>query len=278
MRSLRRCLILAAALALGAIGVPAAHSAPAVDALVSVASPPTTTRGTPRTNPRWPSTPPRPDVLAAGANDLVDMQPCSRQASTTAAACSFPLGTFNLGVGLAVCTSRSTAGHTWTQPTYCGLTAADCSPTVEPCTPHVGPIHTVPNYYENGLRSRSDPGVAFGPAAGQRTVLLGQRLRLYYPTWPPTSPTPASAPQRSTADTEVDRLVHRQRHRRPDRGPGELVAGRSSSPRTPPQRPAWTRSRSGRTTPRPARSSATCTSATPTSTASAGATRFPLFP
>jgi hypothetical protein len=41
-----------------------------------------------------------PNILAAGSNDLVDLQPCSQQAATTAAACSFPLGTFNLGVGL----------------------------------------------------------------------------------------------------------------------------------------------------------------------------------
>src|SRR5438128_1087450 len=51
-------------------------------------------------------------------------------------------------------------GKTWVQPTYQGLTAVGCDPTVEPCTPVVGPIHTAPNFYENGLRSRSDPGVA----------------------------------------------------------------------------------------------------------------------
>src|SRR5439155_2581102 len=52
------------------------------------------------------------------------------------------------------------SGKTWVQPTYQGLTAVGCDPTVEPCTPVVGPIHTAPNFYENGLRSRSDPGVA----------------------------------------------------------------------------------------------------------------------
>jgi hypothetical protein len=118
-------------------------------------------------------------VLAAGSNDLVDMQPCSRQAATTAGACSFPLGTFNLGVGLDGIYFSFDRGHSWTQPTYTGLTAADCSPTVEPCTPHVGPIHTVPNYYEAGLRSRGDPAVAFGPVPGAGGFSWANGSRLY---------------------------------------------------------------------------------------------------
>jgi hypothetical protein len=180
VRSLRRCLVLAAALVLGAIGVPAAHSAPAVDALVSVASPANNHPQNAQNEPALAVSAARPDVLAAGSNDLVDMQPCSRLASTEHAACSFPLGTFNLGVGLAGVYFSFDRGHTWTQPTYTGLTAADCSPTVEPCTPHVGPIHTVPNYYENGLRSRSDPGVAFGPAPGPNGFSWANGDRLYY--------------------------------------------------------------------------------------------------
>jgi hypothetical protein len=74
--------------------------------------------------------PTAPDILAAGANDLVDMQPCSQQASTTAGACSLPLGTFNLGVGLTSVYFSFDSGHSWIQPTYQGLTVAGCSPTV----------------------------------------------------------------------------------------------------------------------------------------------------
>ena len=70
----------------------------------------------------------RPDVLAAGANDLVDMQPCSRQAATTAAACSFPLGTFNLGVGLGGVYFSFDRGHNWTQPTYYGANRGRLQP------------------------------------------------------------------------------------------------------------------------------------------------------
>jgi hypothetical protein len=180
VRSLRRCLILAAALALGAIGVPAANSAPAVDALVSVASPLGNHPQNAQNEPALAVSAIRPDVLAVGANELIDMQPCSRTASTEHAACSFPLGTFNLGVGLGGVYFSFDRGHSWIQPTYTGLTAADCSPTVEPCTPHVGPIHTVPNYYENGLRSRSDAGVAFGPAPGPNGFSWDNGDRLYY--------------------------------------------------------------------------------------------------
>jgi len=180
VRSLRRCLILAAALALGAIGVPAAHSAPAVDALVSVASPSNLHPRNASNEPSLAVSAIRPDVLAAGSNDLVDMQPCSRLASTEHAACSFPLGTFNLGVGLSAVHFSFDRGHTWIQPTYSGLTAAGCSPTVEPCVPQVGPIHTVPNYYENDLRSRSDTGVAFGPAPGPNGFSWANGDRLYF--------------------------------------------------------------------------------------------------
>jgi hypothetical protein len=165
-------------------GLPAAHAAgpadPATGALVSVGSPPDHHPQNAQNEPALAVDPTNPNILAAGSNDLVDMQPCSRQAATTAAACSFPLGTFNLGVGLGGVYFSFNSGHSWVQPTYQGLTAADCSPTVEPCTPHVGPIHTVPNYFENGLRSRSDPGVAFGPVPKNGTFSYANGTRLYY--------------------------------------------------------------------------------------------------
>lgn len=152
----------------------------ATDALVSVGSPTNAHPRNAQNEPALAVDASRPDVLAAGSNDLVDMQPCSQQAATTAGACSFSLGTFNLGVGLAGVYFSFDRGHTWTQPTYSGLTAAGCNPTQEPCTPQVGPIHTVPNYYEAGLRSRSDPAVAFGPAPGEEGFAWANGSRLYY--------------------------------------------------------------------------------------------------
>ncbi len=159
---------------------PARPSVDATGALVSVGSPPDRHPRNAQNEPALAVDASRPDVLAAGANDLVDMQPCSEEAATTASACSFPLGTFNLGVGLGGVYFSFDQGKDWTQPTYTGLTAAGCDPTQEPCTPQVGPIHTVPNFYEAGLRSRSDPGVAFGPAPQGGGFSWDNGSRLYY--------------------------------------------------------------------------------------------------
>jgi hypothetical protein len=181
---MRRPTILAAiglvALLLAGVAPSAAAQASATSALVSVGSPTNNHPQNAQNEPSLAVDASRPTVLAAGANDLVDMQPCSQLASTTAGACSFPLGTFNLGVGLSAVYFSFDSGRSWTQPTYQGLTAADCSPTVEPCTPHPGPIHTVPNFYENGLRSRSDTGVAFGPAPVNGRFSWANGSRLYF--------------------------------------------------------------------------------------------------
>jgi hypothetical protein len=181
---MRRPTILAAiglvSLLLAVVAPSAAAQTAATSALVSVGSPTNNHPQNAQNEPSLAVDASRPSVLAAGANDLVDMQPCSQLASTTAGACSFPLGTFNLGVGLSAVYFSFDSGRTWTQPTYQGLTAADCSPTVEPCTPHPGPIHTVPNFYENGLRSRSDTGVTFGPVPVNGRFSWANGSRLYF--------------------------------------------------------------------------------------------------
>jgi hypothetical protein len=186
-RRKRRRLTLAGGLIVALwAAVPAAATAAAAPtatgALVSVASPTGSAPRNAQNEPALAVDPTSPNILAAGANDLVDTQPCSQKASTTAGACSFPLGTYNLGIGLMGVYFSFDSGHSWIQPTYQGLTAADCNPTVEPCTPHVGPIHTIPNFYENGLRSRSDPGVAFGPVLKNGTFSYANGTRLYYAT------------------------------------------------------------------------------------------------
>jgi len=187
-RRRRTYLILAAGTVLCALSAvaPATQAGAAAPtdtgALVSVGSPTGNHPQNAQNEPALAVDPTSPNILAAGANDLVDMQPCSRLASTTAGACSFPLGTFNLGVGLTGVYFSFNSGRSWTQPAYHGLTAAGCDPTVEPCTPQAGPIHTVPNFFENGLRSRSDPGVAFGPVLKNGTFSYANGTRLYFAT------------------------------------------------------------------------------------------------
>jgi hypothetical protein len=186
-----RYLVLAAAGSLVwalSAGLPTAHAAGPADpatgtgALVSVGSPPDIAARNAQNEPALAVDPTAPNILAAGANDLVDTQPCSKLASTTAGTCYFPQGHYNLGVGLMGVYFSFDSGHSWIQPTYHGLTAAGCDPTAEPCTPQPGPINTIPNFFENGLRSRSDPGVAFGPVPENGTFSYANGTRLYYAT------------------------------------------------------------------------------------------------
>jgi hypothetical protein len=92
---------------------------------------------------------------------------------------------FTPGVGVSGVYFSFDSGATWTQPTYTGLTGRGCTGVVgnsDPgCTPTVGPIGTVPKYYESGLISDGDPAVAFGPKPDVNgNFSWGNGDRLYY--------------------------------------------------------------------------------------------------
>lgn len=109
-----------------------------------------------------------PNILAAGANDEIDLSPCS------GSTCSF-----TPGVGISGIYFSFDSGASWTQPTYSGWSARGCN-GVDPCTPGVGQIGTVPNYYEAGLVSGGDPALAFGPIPVNGKFDWKNGSRLYY--------------------------------------------------------------------------------------------------
>jgi hypothetical protein len=99
-------------------------------------------------------------------------------------------------------------GATWTQPAYTGWSARKCLGAVgagDPaCQPVVGPIGTLPKYFENGLVSGGDPALAFGPAPGANgNFSWANGSRLYYANL--TSPFPGQAPFRGFEAVAVSR-------------------------------------------------------------------------
>lgn len=123
-----------------------------------------------------------PMVIAAGANDNIDLEGCNVGDDTT---CPFTAGVGGSGVQFSL-----NGGESWMQPTYTGFSKRHCpgvagtsSDTCEARTSNTtipGDIGTLPWYFEARLVSDGDPAVAFGPKPGPNGFTWAEGARLYY--------------------------------------------------------------------------------------------------
>jgi hypothetical protein len=125
-----------------------------------------------------------PNIVAAGANDNIDLEGCNNGADNT---CPFTPGVGVTGVQFSL-----DGGTTWTQPEYTGYSFRHCvgvpgpndSCTARtPSTTPAGVIGTLPWFYESGLVSDGDPAVAWGPKPdGDGGFTHEDGARLYFAT------------------------------------------------------------------------------------------------
>src|ERR671937_254764 len=172
------CVAVVAAASL--VGVAGATTPYASDTLVTSGSPPSPFPQNKQNEPAVAVNPIDPTIAAAGVNDEIDLEACNNRDDKTCP--------FTVGVGVSGIYFSDTSGSSWIQPTYTGWTARDClglvgtsSAPADNCNPHVGPIGTLPRYFENGLVADGDPALGFGPQRGSNGKFSWSNgWRLYY--------------------------------------------------------------------------------------------------
>jgi len=245
------------------VGAAIAVAAPVGDQLVTVGSPVTPFSQNKQNEPAVAIDPSNPSVAVAGANEEVDMESCAAGAPNT---CPFTPGVGVSGVYLSL-----DGGSSWSQPTYTGWTARGCLGPAA-CSPQVGSIGTLPGYFEAGLVSDGDPAVTFGPRLGaDGRFSWANGSRLYYAN--------LTSNFNAARSLETFRGFEAIAVSRTDDVPA-AAAGNASAWKAPviiskqSSTTFLTRSRSGRTTRRPVRSSEMSMFVGRPSEAIAGAMRF----
>ena len=189
----RRSVLVLLVAVTAALVLPTLAHAQTPEAKVSVAGPATPYLPNAVNEPALAIDANHPNVLAAGANDLVDSAPCN------GSSCDL-----TPDVGISGIYFSLNEGATWVQPTYTGLTAHSG-------TAQVGPIHTLPVVLRERHELPRRPGAGVRAPARSGRVLLGQRVAAVLRQ--PGLPDPrAGAVQRRLGGSGV---AHRQRRPRP---------------------------------------------------------------
>jgi len=182
----RRSVLVLLVAVTAALVLPTLAHAQTSEAKVSVAGPTTPYLPNAVNEPALAIDANHPNVLAGGGNDLVDSAPCN------GSSCDL-----TPDIGISGIYFSLNEGASWTQPTYTGLTARSG-------TPQLGPIHTLPWYYENGMSSHGDPALAFGPRPNANgTFSWANGSRLYYANL--AFPIPGRAPFTGASAAAVSR-------------------------------------------------------------------------
>ncbi|HEY3943693.1 MAG TPA: hypothetical protein VGL78_00575 [Solirubrobacteraceae bacterium] len=182
-----RKLVWVSLLAIGVLLVTAASAAALnPDKLVTVGSPQSPFSQNKQNEPTITADANHPNILVAGSNDEIDEEACNAGADNTCP--------FTPGVGVSGVYFSFNGGDSWRQPTYTGWSARNCLGVPGPdagCSPVAGgPIGTLPWYFENGLVSDGDPGVAIGPKPGAGGFSWSNGERLYYSNLTSNFPAP----------------------------------------------------------------------------------------